>query len=79
MLLKVLFALFVGIEPLPVPVIVGVVAFTEMEKVLLAVAVAVALTLVGALLVVAFAVTIAEWVCRTVVPFSVHRLVKVVY
>lgn len=66
-LLSVLLALLVGMaEPIPVPVIAGVVAFAEIEKDLLAE-------------VVALAVTTALWVWMTAVPFSVHKLVNVVY
>ncbi|TKA77342.1 hypothetical protein B0A55_03417 [Friedmanniomyces simplex] len=54
------------LTPVPVGPTGGVVAFAEMEKLRLA------------LVAVELAVTGAECVCKTVVPFSVHRLVKVV-
>jgi hypothetical protein len=60
--LVVRFALFVGLELTPVPVIDGVVAFAVTEKLLLA-------------LVVVLAVIGAECVWIAVVPFSVHNVV----
>jgi hypothetical protein len=59
------FALLVGVELTPVPVIEGVVALTEMEK--LRLAVVDTLPVIG-----------AEWVWIAVVPFSVHNVVYVV-
>jgi len=63
---KPLLALLV-VVPLPVGPTEGVVALAVTENPLLALAVEVALPVIG-----------AEWVCSTVVPFSVHMLVNVV-